>query len=257
MEQVFVVHRRDFFGGDWPQGFLRLEPAEAADLLREFAATGCFVARQPAEQRPEWKQLIPYCVVRAPDAVFCVQRMAAQTETRLHGKLSIGIGGHVNPEPEAGHTETTDSPDSAARFTASLFESALRRELTEELHGVDGKSPPARFAGILNDEHNSVGRVHTGLVYTIDWPTTRTDAELPSVREVSKMSGSFRSLAEIRELWQDPARLETWTRTLVEAGVAGATAVPRHPSATPLASRPADPWRTLYHDPTQHHSPDP
>ncbi|MEC7584027.1 MAG: hypothetical protein VYE77_06895 [Planctomycetota bacterium] len=233
MEQVFVVHRRGFFSGNWPQGFLALDAASARDLLRKFAASGEFVPRDQAEENPAWKQLIPYCVLRTPDRVLCVQRKSAQTESRLHGKLSIGIGGHINPEP--GQT-----PDQASNtFTPSHFESALRRELTEELHGADGRKPLARFCGLLNDDENPVGRVHTGLVYTLDWPATRTDAELPTVREVSKMSGSFRSLAEMRNLWEDPARLETWTRTLVEAGIAGAAAVPRQPNTTPHSSRPA------------------
>ena len=233
MEQVFVVHRRGFYGGDWPQGFFALDAAAARSLLRDFAARGQFVPRDQAEEQPAWKQLIPYCVLRTPDSVFCVQRKAAQTEARLHGKLSIGIGGHINPESGQG-------PDQASNaFTVSHFESALRRELTEELHGADGRSPPASFCGILNDDQNPVGRVHTGLVYTIDWPASRTNAELPTVREVSKMSGSFRSLAEMRQLWQDPAHLESWTRTLVEAGIAGAAAVPQQPEATPHPSRPA------------------
>ena len=211
MEQVFVVDRRDYFGGRWPQGFLPV--STAPDLLAEFARRGRFAPRSQAEQQPEWKQLIPYCVVRRPDQVFCVQRKSAQLETRLHGKLSIGIGGHVNPI----------QPDTVVDEV--FLRRSLERELAEELEGVDGRDPQAHFLGFLNDDSNAVGQVHLGLVYAIDLPA-RSTAPV-RVREISKMIGGFRSLAELRPLWQDPDRFESWSGTLIRAGVAGPITVNR------------------------------
>lgn len=222
VEQVFVVRRREFFGGDWPQGFSAWD-AHDEPLLDRLFASGFFVDRPEAEQNPEWKQLIPYCVLRRQGQVFCVQRKAAQTETRLHHLLSIGIGGHVNPGLP---TATADG----------FFAAALQQELDEELAffatgGPDAEAvaTPARprLCGLLNDDATEVGRVHCGLVYALDLPAPSPTAPVVRVREVSKMAGGFRHLAELEGLWQDPARFESWSRILFQAGVAGPTAVSR------------------------------
>jgi predicted NUDIX family phosphoesterase len=207
MEQVFVVRRSDFFGGGWPQGWLPCPARAGEDLLARLAASGTFVDRETAERDPATKQLIPYCVVRQGDLVLCVQRKPAQGERRLHGRLSIGLGGHVNP-------------GSDATGPGGLFHAALARELDEELTGAAALAP--RFLGLCNDDRDEVGRVHAGLVYLADVPP---GSRTPAVREISKMAGGFRSLADLGALWQDPARLESWSRILIEAGVAGDKAV--------------------------------
>jgi predicted NUDIX family phosphoesterase len=223
VEEVFVVARRDFFGGDWPQGFLE-QGAHTAGMLDEFVQRGFFVGRPEAEQNPEWKQLIPYCVLRRPAQVFCVQRKQAQTEVRLHNLLSIGIGGHINPRP------------AALTGSHSFFAAALLQELEEELAFVtaaataDGEVrdvPKPAFCGLLNDDATEVGRVHCGLVYALDFPSPAPGVPIVRVREVSKMAGGFRHLAELDNLWQDPARFESWSRILFQAGLAGPNAVSR------------------------------
>jgi predicted NUDIX family phosphoesterase len=178
-------------------------------MLAAFASAGFFVERPAAEQDPGSKQLIPYCVLRQPDRLFWVQRKPAAGETRLHGRLSIGLGGHVNPE----EYDVVVGPD--------LFRTALARELGEELVGTDGLEP--RFLGLLNDDQDEVGRVHAGLVHAIDLPAGRSP--LPAVREISKMAGGWGSLAELDALWQDPARFESWSRILIQAGIPGGKAV--------------------------------
>jgi predicted NUDIX family phosphoesterase len=216
MEQVFVVERADFFGGDWPQGFTSVP--ETGPFLARLDTAGRFVARDDAERQPRWKQVIPYCVIRRPGEVFCVQRKRAQTESRLHGLLSIGLGGHVNPEP--------DTP--AASGDGSRFLRALQRELTEELQWDPTAEIRPRFCGLLNDDSNPVGQVHMGLVYAIDNSDGRVPGPIPenlAIREISKMSGGFRSLVELAPLWQDPTRFESWSRLLLSAGIAGPMAL--------------------------------
>ena len=232
-EQVFVVERSDFFSGNWPQGYVPLGD-DAARLLAEFGRRGFFVDRPAAEKNPQWKQLIPYCVLRKPGQIFCVERKKAQTESRLHNLMSIGIGGHVNPQVVA------PEQDGAAFLSA-----ALQQELDEELFlpvaASNEHASSPKLLGLLNDDATEVGSVHVGLVYAIDFADDR-DANV-AVREVSKMAGGFRHLAELANLWQDPARFESWSRMLFQAGVAhqvggpGQQAVSR--SQQPKAARPA------------------
>lgn len=216
-EQVFVVDRAAFFGGDWPHGYVPMQPADAAPFLQRAEAAGRFVDRPTAERTPAWKQWIPYCVIRCrrpgapPEAVFHVQRTSGTTESRLHGKRSIGIGGHIEP--------TDAGPD---RADGGFFRRALRRELGEELRlGLPDRHEP-RLAGILNDDTTSVGSVHAGLVFTLDLDLPIAVAnERIEVREISKMRGGFGALADFAILWQDPGQFETWSQFLIHAGFAG------------------------------------
>ncbi|MBK8100343.1 MAG: hypothetical protein IPK26_24870 [Planctomycetes bacterium] len=202
------MRRTDFFDGLWPQGWLALEPDEGADLLRRFAAGSHYRPRPDAEVDPSCKQLIPYCILRRGHDVLCVQRKKAQTENRLHGMLSIGLGGHINPDCG---TAAAGEP---------FFLAALWQELRQELVIDEGVGSP-RLIGLLNDDSNAVGQVHLGLVYLLEVPTRPPGVENVRVREISKMTGGFRSLVELQPLWQDPGRFESWSRLLLNAGVAG------------------------------------
>ncbi len=210
MEQILVVERSGFFRGQWPEGFTPIP--DPRPLLTRFEAVGFFVPRPEAEDNPAWKQPIPYCLVTQGEQLFTVRRTRGQSERRLHGLWSIGLGGHVQAED---------------RGSGPLFENSLRRELEEELAipGLDRLQP--RFLGLLNDDSNPVGRVHVGLVYRLEVPSPRAPGSEPlssvprqksvRIRETSKMTGGFRSLVGSQNLWQDRSRFETWSRILLEA----------------------------------------
>lgn len=223
MAQVFVVDRAAFFGGDWPQGFMPLPAGDQALFLRQAYRLGRFVERPLAEANPAWKQWIPYCVLRCgtpghapardPAAgVFVVWRTKGQSEARLHGACSIGIGGHVEPE-DGGPQGPVD---------AAFFAGSLQRELAEELHLEHLPLPAPTLLGLLNDDSTDVGRVHAGLVYCIDLPMPLPQAAAAlRIREISKMRGGFTHLVEFEELWQNPPQFESWSQILVRAGIAG------------------------------------
>jgi predicted NUDIX family phosphoesterase len=155
---------------------------------------GFFVERREAERCPAWKQPIPYCVVTFEQELLLLERLASQGEARLHGKQSIGIGGHVDPPDAEGEGE--------------LFANACRRELHEELElRGDFEIQPL---GLLNDDATEVGAVHVGLVFGIRC------SERPQIRETDKMRGRWVPLAGSQDLCKTPALLESWSRILLE-----------------------------------------
>lgn len=232
MADVFVVDRAAWFGGRWPQGFAPLDATAGRGFLDRCLQIGRFVPRDEAERTPAWKQWIPYCVLRGVDpnpsdrhnptihSIFRVRRSKGQSEARLHGLWSIGLGGHVERE-DVGRAAPTDAEASAGPGP-TFFAGSLWRELDEELHlSLPGGAHP-RFVGLLNDDSTEVGSVHAGLVYVLDVPVPAQRAkESASVREISKMSGGFGSLVDLRILWQDRHQFETWSQILVDAGIAG------------------------------------
>lgn len=223
MSRVLVADRAAFFGGAWPQGFVALPGTAGAEFLTRALAHSRFVDRPVAEQTPAWKQWIPYCVLccRGSDGgepgVFLVRRTKGQSEARLHGAWSIGLGGHVEPE----------DGDPAGPGDA-FFARALGRELAEELALPPQGMAAPRFLGLLNDDSTEVGAVHAGLVYRVDFdlPNSLAGRKI-GIRETGKMEGGFTLLVEFFKLWQNGAPFESWSSALVRAGVVDAVGVPR------------------------------
>lgn len=223
-EQVFVVDRAAFFGGDWPQGY---QPIAAPDAFLERAMRlGRFVDRELAERTPAWKQWIPYCMLRCGDwgsrgeraerGILLVQRTSKGGEARLHESWSVGLGGHIEP-PDA-DVENLRRPSAKA-----FFQGALQRELEEELRLPEAPLPPARLLGLINDDGTEVGQVHAGLAYCVDLDMPLSAAkQAVGIREVSKLRGGFTHLVEFANLWQTQEQFESWSQFLIKAEIVGA-----------------------------------
>jgi predicted NUDIX family phosphoesterase len=166
----------------------------SADLIRDqtvailglIATRHTFIPRENAEVSPEFRQIIPYVLIRHGNAFFVLERTPKQSETRLHHKLSLGIGGHINPG------------DDLAK--------GLRKELEEEV-AIDAPYK-LEFVGILNDETTEVGRVHLGAVHVL-----LPEAPRVSVRETEKMNGRWAAVDELRALRE---RMETWSQIVYD-----------------------------------------
>ena len=163
------------------------------DLLPRAAVArhGRYLDRPVAEEDASHKQLIPYVVVRDGERVFLMHRTDAGGDPRLHGKASIGVGGHLNPVDEG----------------EDALMAGLRREWSEELD-VDWE-PEFRLVGLLNDDSNPVGSVHLGVVFEVDAAGRRVD-----VREHDKLVGAFADADRLAASWD---RLETWSLLVADA----------------------------------------
>ena len=146
-----------------------------------------FIDRPAAEEDPSYKQIIPYVVLTQKAQVFTTRRLNKGGESRLHGKLSIGVGGHINPVDE------TDR--------RSVLMKGLERELEEEVYIQHrGQLVPR---GFINDDGNGVGAVHLGLCFSME-----VEGDV-SVRETEKLSGAWTSLQELRAEYDI---METWSQ---------------------------------------------
>ena len=104
MEFVLVVPRTMLFPESTPHGLVPFDGARPAEAVHACVEShGFFVEREYAERTPSLKQVIPYSIVvrhRPGDEpeVLCLRRTTRGGEPRLHDKLSIGVGGHIDPE---------------------------------------------------------------------------------------------------------------------------------------------------------------
>ncbi len=188
-ERVLVLPRADVPGGCEFRG---IRDADLSALREAVARHGTYLDRRVAEDDPGYKQLIPYVVVRDANAVFLMERTDAGGDARLHGKASIGVGGHLNPVDEG----------------EDALMAGLRREWHEELE-TDWE-PEFELIGLLNDDSNPVGAVHLGVVFTVD-----AAGRAVAVREHDKLTGAFAGADEVAAAWD---RLETWSQ-LVAASI--------------------------------------
>jgi predicted NUDIX family phosphoesterase len=129
-----------------------------------------------------------------------MQRTTGGGDARLHGRFSIGVGGHLNPGD------------------GGLL-GGLEREWGEEL--VADFVPDFRLVGLLNDDTTEVGAVHLGAVYVAE-----AAGRPVAIRETDKLIGAF---AEPDAVAAVADRLETWSR-LVFDFLVGAAAVTPMPS---------------------------
>ena len=187
-EQVMVVERQALAAFLVERGLVREHTDEVLDVIVDHHF---FIDRPTAEVSPQYKQIIPYVLIRCKDDFYLLQRTQKQTEARLHHKLSLGIGGHVNPD------------------TPELFDGLLK-ELEEEV-AVRGDYEIS-FVGILNDDSTDVGSVHLGAVYVLE--AEERDVE---VRETEKMSGRWVALGELAALRE---QMETWSQIVYDDFIA-------------------------------------
>lgn len=185
-ERVLVLARDDVPGGTDFHGIRILDP-DALDVLRAAVGShGRYLDRPVAEEDPSHKQLIPYVVVRDGERVFLMHRTDAGGDPRLHGRASIGVGGHLNP----------------VDVGQDALMAGLRREWAEEL--VAEWEPDFRLVGLLNDDSNPVGSVHLGVVFEVEAGGRTVD-----VREHEKLVGAFADADALSASWD---MLETWSR---------------------------------------------
>ena len=199
MEFVYVTKRYDLFDLSFPHGLVTAaEDDRVATWSRRIREKSFFVERRWAEQDSSLKQIIPYALVVYRDEVLLLQRKDTGGESRLHGKLSIGVGGHINPVDEVG-----DEP-------GAVLEAGCRRELEEEL--TLDTSYGLEPVGVINDESGDVGSVHFGLVQI-----ARCETPDVSVREVDQLEGAFVGRSALKELAaKERDRFETWSALIID-----------------------------------------
>lgn len=197
-EQVLVVPRTllEEIGS-----FHGIRAAGLDDAIRRLLDPSAhfFMDREAAENDPTHKQLIPYCVFRCGGSILHYTRGKTGGEDRLHAKLSVGVGGHINPVDTGGGKTGPDA-----------YHAAVAREINEEL-AIDSTPPDTRrIIALLNDDSNPVGQVHLGLVHLIDLETTSLHAREDALAELA-----FAPLADLRgPLFE---RLETWSQFCIRA----------------------------------------
>lgn len=189
-EQVFSVPTALLSPYLIRRGLITEKTEEILDIIMK---EHVFLPREAAERDPAYRQIIPYIAIIRGDEVFSTRRLKQSGEARLHGRISLGIGGHISEEADG------DGGDVLMR--------GLVRELEEEVFVENLSMNSLRFRGFINDDSNDVGRVHLGLFCTLE-ATAGVE-----VRETDKLLGAWLKRAELSGLAAD---METWSSLIIK-----------------------------------------
>jgi predicted NUDIX family phosphoesterase len=167
--------------------------ADAAAVEKAVLANCRFLERNLAETDYQFKQVIPYVVVRHQDQCLLIWRTSQQTEARLHNLYSLGIGGHVN---------NTDIPTA----NSNLILTGMRREFAEEI-AIDGEES-CELVGIINDDSTDVSRVHMGFVFMMRTATPRY-----TIMEPGKYTAAWKTSSELAAHY---GQMESWAQIVYD-----------------------------------------
>ncbi len=191
-EQVLVIETEKTNNIQFNNGFFPITRTSLMGVIK----TGKFISRELAERSPQFKQIIPYSLLRWGNQVFRYQRTRSGGEKRLFNLFSIGVGGHVNPIDMGNNSMDV----------FSIIEAARTREILEEF---DCRlMEPPRLIGMLNDNSNEVGSVHLGIVYEYELQSS-------SVKPNEMDNFSSYDLVEKNKLLIDIDNFETWSQIVI------------------------------------------
>ncbi len=170
------------------------------DYESHILQNGMYKRRGDLENDPTHKHPIPYVlIVNPPKAfIYAYQRSSEKKdahESRLHGKWSWGVGGHVEKE------------DGVHRNPLRL---CLEREVKEEIE-IKGNVHSVKILGYINNS-DSVGLVHFGILYLLE-----TDAEEVNPRDKEMKQGKLVSFSELEQICHSSdCTVEAWSQIALE-----------------------------------------
>ncbi|MCF7799854.1 hypothetical protein K9M16_02565 [Candidatus Babeliales bacterium] len=185
-EKILVVKKDILFQDGVISGIEKIDFEQYQNLIEKNKE---FIWRSQAETDISYKQIIPYIIFKFEDRLFVMQRKSTASEVRLQNKLSLGIGGHIREEDILQKT---------------IFDWA-KREFFEEIEfsGNFNIQP----IGLLNDESNSVGQVHTGFVFLITGDTDKI-----SIKSELK-SGELLNFNDCKIIYD---QMESWSQIVFD-----------------------------------------
>ena len=192
-EQILVVNRKVLFNNEENHfyGFIEKNDEKTKKIIDTFESYEV-KRRGDMEEDPNYKQLIGYVLLKdeVTGEVLVYKRLVGGGEARLHGKASVGIGGHMN--------------EVEGKTIFEMLKINAARELNEEV-GVSEEDAlnNLHFIGLINDDKTEVGQVHVGVVYEC-----KVDKQLVEVKEddtlvIKWMTGEEAKAEENYETWSE------------------------------------------------------
>ena len=210
-QQILAIKREHLFPEGIFQGFKSSKDIDYESRIlnhMEFVRRGSTSEPENhplgnAELSKIYKQPIGYAILAniSRKEVFAYKRAVQDkdySEKRLQGKWSWGFGGHI---------EFSDNQK------GNPIRESMIREVTREELEIFGKINEIIPLGYINDELDSVGRVHFGILYLINTNATRVE---PKDKEAEIVEP--KKLIGLEELCNSTdCEVESWSRIALDS----------------------------------------
>lgn len=192
-EQILVVNRKELFNNEENHfyGFIEKNDEKTKKIIDTFELYEV-KRRGDMEEDPSYKQLIGYVLLKDSNTndVLVYKRLVGGGEARLHGKASVGIGGHMN--------------EVEGKTIFEMLKINAARELNEEV-GVSEEEAlnNLHFIGLINDDKTEVGQVHVGVVYECKVDKIKVEVKEDDTLVIKWMSAEEAKSEENYETWSE------------------------------------------------------
>lgn len=197
MREVMLVANKVLFQNT--QRETKIYSPSEADFEAQILGNFEFMVRGEAEVNFDYKQPITYAIVlNEENKIFIYTRgdkNSAAWDARLHEKVSIGVGWHLEREEE--HLENP-------------LRDCLARELLEEINLKPENITEIFPIWYINDDSNEVGKVHIWVAYIV-----KTKNFTASMQDGELAHGEFKTYSELENMitsWE--YNVESWTKLL-------------------------------------------
>lgn len=192
-EQILVVNRKELFNNEENHfyGFIQKNDEKTKKIIDTFESYEV-KRRGDMEEDSSYKQLIGYVLLKDANTneVLVYKRLVGGGEARLHGKASVGIGGHMN--------------EVEGRTIFEMLKINAARELNEEV-GVSEEEAlnNLHFIGLINDDKTEVGQVHVGVVYECKVDKSKVEVKEDDTLVIKWMTADEAKAEENYETWSE------------------------------------------------------
>ena len=192
-EQILVVNRKELFNNEENHfyGFIQKNDEKTKKIIDTFESYEV-KRRGDMEEDPSYKQLIGYVLLKDANTneVLVYKRLVGGGEARLHGKASVGIGGHMN--------------EVEGKTIFEMLKINAARELNEEV-GVSEEEAlnNLHFIGLINDDKTEVGQVHVGVVYECKVDKNKVEVKEDDTLVIKWMTADEAKAEENYETWSE------------------------------------------------------
>lgn len=150
-------------------------------------------------------QILPYMVIKCGKEYLMYHRKGK--EERLHGLLSMGIGGHIDLPDAAFAGYREDGTVRTATFK-EIIQYAAQRELAEEVGYVLDTDEEINFTYAILSPADEVSQVHLGLLATIE---VGSKVDIEASDEIIQPFWVHES-----DLMKHYNKAEEWTKLIIE-----------------------------------------
>ena len=192
-EQILVVNRKELFNNEENHfyGFIQKNDEKTKKIIDTFESYEV-KRRGDMEEDSSYKQLIGYVLLKDANTneVLVYKRLVGGGEARLHGKASVGIGGHMN--------------EVEGKTIFEMLKINAARELNEEV-GVSEEEAlnNLHFIGLINDDKTEVGQVHVGVVYECKVDKSKVEVKEDDTLVIKWMTADEAKEEENYETWSE------------------------------------------------------